>query len=151
MIGGQMLDIVAEGRFDEAGTLPSAHGEGAVALMQRMKTGALIRFACRAGGILGACSPSEAAAIGRYGQAIGEAFQIADDLLDIEGDAGRLGKAVGKDAAAGKATLVALLGAEGARGRLRERLGEAQAALDHFGTRAAMLAEAARFIGGRNL
>ena len=76
-----------------------------------MKTGALIRFACMAGAMLGKAPPrTRATALSRYGRAIGAAFQIADDLLDVEGDAGTLGKATGKDAATGKATLVGMLG-----------------------------------------
>ena len=88
--------------------------------MQAMKTGALIRFACRAGAILGQADADAHARIDRYGAAIGQAFQIADDLLDVEGDAATLGKAAGKDAAAGKATLVATLGAR-RRARPAER------------------------------
>ena len=106
MAGGQMLDLAAEGRFDDKRAL----GENEIATLQAMKTGALIRFACRAGAILGQADAAARASIDRYGAAIGQAFQIADDLLDFEGDAETIGKAAGKDAAAGKATLVAALG-----------------------------------------
>ena len=75
-----------------------------------MKTGALLRFGCEAGGILGSAKPHEREALERYGAAVGEAFQIADDLLDIEGDPALVGKQTGKDTAAGKATLVSVLG-----------------------------------------
>jgi farnesyl diphosphate synthase len=114
MAGGQMLDLAAEGRFDDKRAL----AEDDIARLQAMKTGALIRFACRAGAILGRADAQARAAIERYGAAVGQAFQIADDLLDFEGSPATLGKAAGKDAAAGKATLVAALGPAGARARL---------------------------------
>jgi farnesyl diphosphate synthase len=114
-----------------------------------MKTGALIRFACNAGAILGKADAATRANIARYGSAIGQAFQIADDLLDVEGDAKTLGKAAGKDAAAGKATLVATLGIEKARGRLNELVAEANAALAPFGSKSDMLRATARFIAER--
>src|SRR6476659_9052192 len=116
MAGGQMLDLAAEGRFGDRQTL----GETDVKTLQAMKTGALIRFAARAGAILGQADAPGRAALDRYGAAVGQAFQIADDLLDVEGDAATLGKAAGKDAAAGKATLVSLLGVAGARARLAQ-------------------------------
>jgi farnesyl diphosphate synthase len=89
-------------------------------------------------------------ALSRYGSALGEAFQIADDLLDVEGDPALVGKATGKDMAAGKATLVGLLGIEGARARLAALIAETNAALEPFGTRAETLRAAARFIAERN-
>ncbi|MGB8576366.1 MAG: polyprenyl synthetase family protein, partial [Pseudolabrys sp.] len=89
------------------------------------------------------------ASIDRYGTAIGQAFQIADDLLDVEGDAKTLGKAAGKDAVAGKATLVAALGTTGARARLKELVAQADAALAPFGAKADTLRAAARFIAER--
>ena len=91
-----------------------------------MKTGALLRFACQAGGILAAATPAQRAALVRYGAAVGQAFQIADDLLDLEGDPALVGKSTGKDAAAGKATLVSILGAPAAKARLRELVTEAE-------------------------
>src|SRR5665647_2501426 len=111
MAGGQMLDLSAEGRFETKRALT----EPEIVTLQAMKTGALIRFACNAGAILGQADAASRATIERYGAAIGQAFQIADDLLDVEGDSAQLGKAASKDAAAGKATLVAVLGVAGAR------------------------------------
>jgi farnesyl diphosphate synthase len=142
MAGGQMLDLAAEGRFETRRPLT----EGGIVTLQAMKTGALIRFACRAGAILGQADATARAAIERYGAAIGQAFQIADDLLDVEGDAATLGKAAGKDAAAGKATLVSALGIEGARARLDVLLAEAGAALAPFGAKADILRTTANFI-----
>src|SRR6185437_11712461 len=129
MAGGQMLDLAAEGRFEKKRIL----GKNEIATLQAMKTGALILFACRAGAILGQADAGTQASVARYGTAIGQAFQIADDLLDVEGDAKTLGKAAGKDAAAGKATLVAGLGVDGARARLNELIAEANEALASFG------------------
>jgi farnesyl diphosphate synthase len=121
-----------------------------VARLQAMKTGALLKFACRAGGILGQTSPEQRAALDRYGDAIEKAFQIADDLLDVEGDPALVGKQTGKDAQAGKATIVGILGPAGARARLRALVGEAGAALAPFGTAAAVLVAAAKFIAERD-
>src|SRR5687767_14167929 len=98
-----------------------------------MKTGALLKFACKAGGILGKASAAQREALERYGAAVGQAFQIADDLLDVEGDAALVGKQTGKDAAAGKATIVGILGVDGAKARLRAIVGDAEAALKSFG------------------
>jgi farnesyl diphosphate synthase len=145
MAGGQMLDLAAEGRFTDKHEL----GETEIATLQAMKTGALIRFACRAGAILGKANDKASAGIDRYGAAIGQAFQIADDLLDVEGDSATLGKAAGKDAAAGKATLVAALGVTGAHARLDALIAEADAALAAFGAKAHILRDAARFIAQR--
>ncbi len=145
MAGGQMLDLAAEGRFETKRTL----SENEIATLQAMKTGALIRFACRAGAILGNADAAARARIDRYGVVVGQAFQIADDLLDVEGDAKTLGKAAGKDAAAGKATLVAALGIDGARARLKQLLTEADSALAPFGAKADTLRATARFIAER--
>ncbi len=145
MAGGQMLDLAAEGRFVERRAL----GEIEIAMLQAMKTGALIRFACRAGAILGQAGSPERASIDRYGAAIGQAFQIADDLLDVEGDSATLGKATAKDAAAGKATLVSALGVKGAHARLDALIAEADAALETFGAKADTLCAAARFVAQR--
>src|SRR5579862_9785509 len=142
MAGGQMLDLAAEGRFDSG--RPQRLGEAQVMTLQAMKTGALLGFACRSGGILGEAGPAERAALERYGSAVGRAFQIADDLLDVEGDPALVGKSTGKDADAGKATIVGILGVEGARERLRALVAEAAAALAPFGAAAAILTEAAR-------
>jgi farnesyl diphosphate synthase len=145
MAGGQMLDLAAEGRFDDKRAL----SENEIATLQAMKTGALLRFACRAGAILGQADTRALAGIDRYGVAIGQAFQIADDLLDAEGDSKTLGKAAGKDAAAGKATLVAALGIAGARERLTSLVAQAETALAPFGPKADTLRAAARFIAER--
>ena len=145
MAGGQMLDLAAEGRFDSKKAL----SEKEIITLQAMKTGALIRFACNAGAILGKAEPAERKSIAQYGSAIGQAFQIADDLLDVEGDAKTLGKAAGKDAAAGKATLVATLGVAKAHDRLNELVEEASSALASFGEKSDTLRAAARFIAER--
>jgi farnesyl diphosphate synthase len=147
MVGGQMLDLAAEGRFGDG--KPQALDEAAVTTLQAMKTGAILRFACDAGGILGQAKPSERDALARYGAAVGQAFQIADDLLDVESDTATLGKAAGKDADAGKATLVGVLGIEPAKARLKTLVAEAEQALAPFGARAAVLVAAARFIAER--
>jgi farnesyl diphosphate synthase len=144
MAGGQLLDLAAEGRF---GLLQ--HGESDVRMLQAMKTGALLRFACQAGGILGGATAQERDALERYGAAVGEAFQIADDLLDIEGDPSLVGKSTGKDLAAGKATFVTVLGITGAKERLQHLVAEAETALVPFGSAAATLIEGARFVADR--
>jgi farnesyl diphosphate synthase len=148
MVGGQMLDLAAEGRF--AGNGPQRLGENDVRMLQAMKTGALLRFACEAGGMLGSATPSQRKALERYGSVVGEAFQIADDLLDVEGDPTLVGKQTGKDAAAGKATIVDILGPDGARTRLKELIAEAEKALAPFGADAAILIEGAKFVADRH-
>ncbi len=140
MAGGQMLDLMAPGQ---------SLSEAEILRLQAMKTGALLKFACEAGGIIGRADAHGMAALARYGEMIGQAFQLADDLLDAEGDSATLGKAAGKDEAAGKATLVTLLGPEAARARLRELEREAVAALEPFGARAEVLAATAQFIIAR--
>ncbi len=145
MAGGQMLDLAAEGRFEARRSL----SEDEILTLQAMKTGALFRFACRAGAILGKADAGALAAMDRYGVAIGKAFQIADDLLDVESDTATLGKAAGKDAAAGKATLVSILGVENARARLGALVAQAKAALTLFGAKANSLRTAAHFIAER--
>jgi farnesyl diphosphate synthase len=145
MAGGQMLDLAAEGRF---GAL--RHGESDVRMLQAMKTGALLRFACQAGGILAVATKVQRDALARYGSAVGEAFQIADDLLDIEGDPALVGKQTGKDAAAGKATMVTVLGVPGAKARLRELVAAAESALAPFGKAGAILIEGAHFVADRH-
>jgi farnesyl diphosphate synthase len=140
MAGGQMLDLAAEGRrLDEAETVT----------LQAMKTGALFRFAAEAGAILGNAPPAERQRMIDFGRAFGRAFQLADDLIDATGDAAAAGKATAKDAARGKATLVALHGIAGARVMLAEMVDEAVALLAPFGPRAAVLAEATRFVAVR--
>jgi farnesyl diphosphate synthase len=117
--------------------------------MQALKTGALFKFACEAGAVLGQATPEARRALLDYATALGQAFQLADDLLDAQGDAASLGKAVAKDEARGKATLVALLGPEAARERLNALLLAAQAALAPFGERAITLLETVRFAATR--
>lgn len=144
MIGGQVLDLEAEESL-------APHDPEAVAQLQAMKTGALLRFSVDAGAILGGAQPKVRAALARYGRAIGAAFQIADDILDVEADEGALGKRAGKDAGRNKATLVSALGIEGARARLDQLVAEAIAALDSLslGARASTLKEAAFFVAAR--
>jgi farnesyl diphosphate synthase len=144
MTGGQMLDLTAEGRFG-----PVRFDTAQTETLDAMKTGALIRFACLVGPMLGKARASDHAALGRYGAALGQAFQIADDLLDIEGDATALGKSTGKDIARGKATLIAALGVSGARRRLAKLVADAERALAPFGPKAAALRAAARFVAAR--
>jgi farnesyl diphosphate synthase len=146
MAGGQMLDLAAEGRFAGA---PPRLGLADVEELQAMKTGALLRSTCLAGAILGAADPQRRAALDRFGAIIGEAFQIADDILDVEGDAATVGKATGKDAEAHKATAVAILGVAKAKERLFELIAQAETALAPFGADAALLKAAARFVAER--
>jgi farnesyl diphosphate synthase len=134
MAGGQILDLAAEGRFHA--DYRENHGEARIVLIQSMKTGALIRFACEAGALLAGPGEGAGQALASYGSALGLAFQIKDDLLDAEGDAETLGKAAGKDAKRGKATFVDLLGAAGAAARLRSVGDDARAALAPFGDKA---------------
>jgi farnesyl diphosphate synthase len=145
MAGGQMLDLAAEGRFGAQN-----RGESDIKMLQAMKTGALLRFGCAAGGILASAKPQQRDALERYGSAVGEAFQIADDLLDIEGDPALVGKQTGKDAAAGKATFVSVLGLAGAKARLQQLVADAENALAIFGPSAAILVEGARFVAARH-
>src|SRR5882724_4985412 len=135
MVGGQMLDLAGEGRFGDREPVD-------VARLQQMKTGALLRYGCIAGAILGQSSPTE------Y-RALDEAFQIADDLLDVEGDAAALGKQTGQDAALGKTTFVTQLGIDGAKKRVRDLLARADSALSIFGARGDVLRAAARFVAER--
>lgn len=140
MIGGQMLDLAAEGRFEADGRRRKP-GVAAIRRLQSLKTGALIEFAVLAGAILAPrASATERKALRIYGRELGLAFQIRDDLLDVEGEAARVGKALAKDEAAGKATFVSLLGIDGARRELDRATETGRAALvAAFGTRAARL------------
>jgi farnesyl diphosphate synthase len=142
MAGGQMLDLAGEGRFGDREPVD-------VARLQQMKTGALLRFGCIAGAILGQSSAKEYQALDDYGRALGEAFQIADDLLDVEGDATALGKQTGQDAALGKTTFVTQLGIDGAKQRVRDLLARADSALSIFGAKGDVLRAAARFVAER--
>jgi farnesyl diphosphate synthase len=142
MVGGQMLALAGEGRYGDREPVD-------VARLQQMKTGALLRYGCIAGAILGQASQKEYQALDDYGRALGEAFQIADDLLDVEGDAAALGKPSGQDAALGKTTFVTQLGVDGAKQRVRDLLARADAAVSIFGERASVLQAAARFVAER--
>ncbi|AJE45015.1 polyprenyl synthetase family protein [Celeribacter indicus] len=139
MVRGQAQDIAAE-----TARAPLTLDE--ITELQANKTGALIEWSARAGAILGGADPEP---LGRYAQALGLAFQIRDDILDVEGDAEKTGKAVGKDARAGKATFVSLLGLEGAKARASSLVDEACAALSPYGTRAEALRDLARFVISR--
>jgi farnesyl diphosphate synthase len=140
MVGGQMIDIYAEQKtFDLSG----------IEELQRLKTGALIRFSAIGGGIVGQASADELAALARYSEDLGLAFQIVDDLLDAFGDAAALGKPVGQDANMDKATFVKLLGADGARKKARDLVASAKRHLDRFGDRSAPLQGAADFVFNR--
>lgn len=139
MVYGQALDIAAESA-DRPLTLNE------ITELQAGKTGALIAWSAEAGARL---ARADIAPMTRYATALGLAFQIADDILDIEGDAAEVGKAVGKDAAAGKATFVTLLGLDGAKARARDLIDEAIGALDPYGAGADTLRDAARFVISR--
>ena len=147
MAGGQMLDLAAEGRFTNGRGRQLDFGN--VKTLQSMKTGALLKFACAGGAMLGEAPRKAQAALEHYGSAVGEAFQVADDLLDIEGDAATVGKATGKDAAAHKATFLSLLGVDGARKRLKALIAEAEKAIAPFGKDGTILKAAAHFIANR--
>jgi farnesyl diphosphate synthase len=137
MVGGQMLDLLAEHTPTDL--------DGVIRI-EALKTGALIEFSVMAGALLGRGGPTEREALGRYARALGLAFQIADDLLDAEGDAAEVGKATAKDAASGKATFISLLGIEASRAKLKVLEAEASGALAAWGERAVVLREAARFV-----
>jgi len=138
MVGGQMIDLLAEND-------PSLD-IGAITRLQRLKTGALIAFSCEAGAILGKAGREQRVALRGYAHDLGLAFQIADDLLDIEGSAAETGKPVGSDAAAGKATFVSILGVERARDQAAHLIRQAVAHLDLFEKRAELLRQAAHFV-----
>lgn len=140
MAGGQALDLQAE-------TMPP--DEAGIIRLQAMKTGALLRFACESGAIIADAPTPQRQQLKRFGEAIGLAFQLADDLLDVTSDSQSLGKATGKDAAAGKATLVALHGPQWAREQLSGLVEEANALLEPFGGKANTLKTAAEFIASR--
>lgn len=146
MVGGQMLDLAAEGRH---GVKAPAQSEDSIKTMQAMKTGALLRFACTAGATLGKASDKDVKNMSRFGEVIGLAFQLADDILDRTSDAATLGKQAGKDEAAGKATLVDFLGLDTAKKHLAAQVEEAHAILDPYGTAADTLKATASFIATR--
>jgi len=141
MVGGQVLDLAAERE--------PVTGADDVERLQAMKTGALFAAAVAMGVALGRAGGEERRRLAAFARALGAAFQIADDLLDHEGEAAAVGKRTGKDAERGKATLVALHGPAWARMRLAELVTEAEAALAPFGPAANTLAAAARFAAER--
>jgi farnesyl diphosphate synthase len=146
MAGGQMLDLAAEGRFNAERVNLDLAG---VQELQAMKTGALLRYGCTAGALLGGAGAEQQEALTQFGAILGEAFQIADDLLDVEGDAATVGKATGKDAEAGKATVVSILGVANAKEKLFGLIDQAEQILAPFGDKADLLKAAARFVAER--
>lgn len=145
MVGGQALDLEADKL-----SLPASPSAEHVRVLQGLKTGALIACACEFGAVLGRAGAADRANVVRFGAALGRAFQIADDLLDHEGDVETVGKAVTKDAAAGKATLLSLVGVDAARGELQQAEDDAIAALQNFGAAGDVLREAAFFVSRRS-
>ncbi len=140
MVLGQALDIAAE-------TAPEPLTLKAITHLQDGKTGALIRWSAEAGAVM---ANADVTPMCDYATALGLAFQIADDILDVEGDAAKAGKRLGKDADAGKATFVSLLGLGRAKARAAELVDQAQAALEPFGAKADTLRQAARFVIARD-
>ncbi|MDQ1080790.1 polyprenyl synthetase family protein [Pseudoroseomonas cervicalis] len=132
MCGGQMLDMLAEEAAE-------ALSESAIGRLQLLKTGKLIEFSAEAGAVLGKAPGPQRHALCAYGRELGAAFQIADDILDATASAEETGKATGKDAGAGKATLVGLLGLERARSQAERLAAQARSHLDSFGERADLL------------
>lgn len=137
MVGGQMIDLAAARGAADYET---------IAVLEGMKTGALIGFCCEAGAILAGRDAAFRAALRAFGRDVGLAFQVIDDVLDAVGDEAALGKKVGKDAAAGKATFLAALGVDGARREARALVDRAVARLDGFGGRARPLREFGAYI-----
>jgi farnesyl diphosphate synthase len=146
MVGGQLFDLSAEGRYGAV-----AMGEAEVRRLQMMKTGAILTFSVEAGAIVGRADESARRHLVEYGRALGAAFQVADDILDREASAEVLGKRTGKDQEKGKATLVDLLGLEGAKRECRQLVEQADAALAEFGEKAQTLREAVRFVVEREV
>lgn len=140
MVGGQMLDLMAERQTFDI---------GAITRLQRLKTGELIAFSATAGAILGRASPPQHHALQAYAHDLGLAFQIADDLLDVEGTEAETGKSVGRDVDANKATFVSILGVERAREQAGRLADQAMAHLDIFEDRADMLKQVARYMVDR--
>jgi farnesyl diphosphate synthase len=140
MVGGQVLDIAAETAATPL-TLPE------ITRLQAGKTGALITWSAAAGARM---ADENTCFLEDYGDALGLAFQIWDDVLDVEGDSAKVGKAVGKDASAGKATFVSLLGLDAAKLRARDLVQQACDALDVYGDQAETLRDAARFVISRD-
>jgi farnesyl diphosphate synthase len=141
MVGGQMLDLIAE---------TTQLDIGAITRLQRMKTGELIAVSTEAGGILGKANGPHRHALRAFAHDLGLAFQIVDDLLDAEGTEAQTGKAVGRDEEAGKATFVSILGAERARAQAYLLADQAARHLNVFNGRATLLEQVARFVVDRN-
>ncbi|MED6311103.1 MAG: farnesyl diphosphate synthase [Pseudomonadota bacterium] len=137
MVGGQMIDLQAENETFDIGQITQ---------LQRLKTGELIAYACEGGAILGQASNNAREALRGYAHDLGLAFQIADDLLDVEGSVEEVGKAVNKDEDAGKATFVSILGVERARSQANRLADQAIEHLAIFGEKADLLRQAARFV-----
>ena len=137
MVGGQMLDLAAESVELDI---------GAITRLQRLKTGAIIAFSCEAGAILGRASVDARDALRGYAHDLGLAFQISDDLLDVEGTIEETGKTVGKDASAGKGTFVSILGIERARAQAKLLAAQAVEHLAMFEEAADLLRNAATFV-----
>lgn len=137
MAGGQMLDLESEHRD---------RSEAEIRHLQSMKTGALLRYACRAGAILGNAPEADIERLSRFGEIIGLAFQLADDLLDVEASPEVMGKATGKDADAGKATLIGLMGVDKTRSELTALLEEAHTLMAPYGDKARPLNALADYI-----
>lgn len=141
MVGGQMMDLFAE---DHDLNMPE------ITRLQRMKTGALIAVSCESGAILGKASENARHVLHAYAHDVGLAFQIADDLLDVEGDEKQLGKKTGKDAAAGKATFVSLLGVDRARDQAEVLAEQAASHLEIFAEKGKLLKELAHYVVNRS-
>ncbi len=137
MIGGQVIDIMA----DEA-----SRTEELISQLQSLKTGALIRYAVEAGSILGSANADQTENLLAYADDLGLIFQITDDILDVEGDAKRVGKAVKKDENLGKATFVSILGLEGAKEKARNLATRAKGRLEPFGQKAQILVDTVDYI-----
>ena len=141
MVGGQQLDLENENQ---------AVGEEMINRFHAMKTGALIKYACTAGALIADSSNEDVSSMQRFGELIGLAFQMADDLLDVTADSAKMGKATGKDSAAGKSTLVAIHGVDWARKRLDALVAEAESILAPYGEKADTLRATAHFIAKRD-
>lgn len=137
LCGGQMLDIIGEKADFDLGT---------ISRLQRMKTGKLITFACEAGAVLGKAGEPQRRALVNYANDLGLAFQVTDDILDVEGNVVALGKDAGKDAKAGKSTFVSTMGKDPARARAEMLVQQAKAHLNIFQGRADTLKELADYV-----
>ena len=144
MVAGQMLDL------DTERSRNVQNAEATIKHIEEMKTGRLLRFACEAGAILGRAAPAEYQALVTYSRKIGIAFQITDDILDVEGTVEQMGKTLGKDAAQGKLTFVQLYGIDKAKQIAAELISEAKQSLQIFGNKASDLIDLADFILNRH-